>query len=116
MEPWTDVHRRGGMGGDVENRVEGGESQRAHGRQVGNVIAQRLPVAADVPVGEDQHQQHRTEPAQGHQEHGRDLADGETAEYRVGAPAERGQRQQYVSPSARLGVRHVIRPDGYSAA
>ncbi len=101
----SDVDGRGRMGGDVVERIEGREAERAHGRDEHQALADDRPVASDLRMGEHREQAERAQPAQGDQRHGRDLADRQAPEDRVGAPAERGQREQEIRPPTRDGGR-----------
>jgi hypothetical protein len=97
------------MGGDVEQRVEHGEADRAHRGHKEQALAHDRPVAPDLSVGEHHQQAERAQPAQADQRHGRDLADREPPEHRVGPPTQRGQRQQHIRPPAGRRLRRLRR-------
>lgn len=105
-----DVDRRGVFERRVEQDVEHGEAPGAIGHQEGQVGADHLQVAAHLGQGEGQEDRKGHAPAHRGQQHRRDVADGQLAGHRVGAPGQRGDDQEQVGAQDQDGSFRFVGP------
>lgn len=87
----------------VEDDIEDGEAARAEAGKQFPVAAHFGPVLTQCPPADRQQDQHRHHPAQEHQHHRRDMADGKLARDRIAAPQQHGRQQEQIGGSVHKG-------------
>ncbi|MCY1241372.1 hypothetical protein D9M72_542690 [compost metagenome] len=104
-----DQHRNAGLENDgvdgarvfqrrIEQRVEGGETDRAIGEKLQPVLADLVPVASDLRRHQHQDDDQREDPAQGRQHHRAYVSDRHLAGDGIAAPEERGDAEIEIGP------------------
>ncbi len=93
------VHRRGEEQGAVERHREYGEAEHPGNQQEEPARPEFWQVGANARPAERKQDDEGQPPAQGCQQHGGDVADGELARDRIAAPEKAGQEQQDVGDS-----------------
>ena len=101
------VDRRRVVGGDVEEAIEGGEPEGAHGEQESKARLEVRPIADQGLPVERQQQRHHKEPAQRHDHHGRHFAHDQLGERGVRAKTDRREGEEQVRPR-RGGTRATV--------